>query len=555
MAKQPTDPVEAAKQELERRKRCDPLLWYAATPSQEKFLRRDVAVDAPFSLVSSQNRGGKSMVACADLALTLRGIHPHKQNYTNLTIMQFTPTRGQAVDVIGKKLFDDSELKLPDGSPKEAYNKPMIPPWEIAELNRPLIAGMRVPVSCTLKNGNKLLFSWSGAADQDKRIAGRRLDAVYIDEEAGTPELFAEVAARLLDARSDKNRPGLGYFVWAYTNTRYNEAYENFMTRAEQGAPGHKTFVLMPGENPAVDTIQREMLAGLMTEDQANIRMRGGVDAGDLVSIYGKQWSDERHILPDPYQIRPEDNLWVCYDPGVDHPMGMGIGAINRDEPLRIRAVKCWNYRGETIERDANNLAEWLAGRKIAGFVYDTNLKNRDRGGGPSVLSRFKELLAARGIIPQAGFYQSKKNHAPGIALFRHYLDPNPDDRTVPPLLVLDPPTPENGVGGLRNQVLKYRGKEATKFTGTGGVVKKDDELIDAFRYLINQRPAYNPTWACGLLVNMSTQRVAQQYADDRIPTQKPIVMDRPRYDFQNRVFLARRRDRATQGAWSMGNV
>lgn len=147
MAKQPVDPVEAAKQELERRKRCDPLAWVSPTPSQEKFLRRDVDTDAPFSLISALNRSGKSFASCLDLALTLRGIHPHRKNYTNLTIMQFTPTRGQAVDVIGKKLFDDSEVKLPDGAPKEAYGKPMIPPWEIAELNRPLIAGMRVPIS------------------------------------------------------------------------------------------------------------------------------------------------------------------------------------------------------------------------------------------------------------------------------------------------------------------------------------------------------------------------------------------------------------------------
>lgn len=549
------DPVERAKAELERRKRCDPLQWVSPTPSQEAFLRRDTVSDAPFSLISALNRAGKSFASCLDLAWTLRGVHPYKKNYSNLTIMQFTPTRGQAVDVIGKKLFDDSEIKLPEGAPKEAYGKPMIPPWEISELNRPLIAGMRVPVSCTLKNGNRLLFSWSGAADQDKRIAGRRLDAVYIDEEAGTPELFAEVAARLLDARSDKDRPGLGYFVWAYTNTRYNEAYENFMARSEQGAPGHKTFILLPGENPAVDTVQREMLAGLMTEDQANIRMRGGTDAGDLVSIYGKQWSDERHISSDPYHITPEDNLWVGYDPGVDHPTGMVVGAINKAEPLTVHIVKVWNYKGETIERDANNLRDWLSGRKIAGFVYDTNLKNRDRGGGPSVLTRFKELLATRGIIPMAGFYQSKKNHAPGIALVRHYLDPNPDDRTLPPLLMLDPPTPENGVGILRNQILKYRGKEATKFTGAGGVVKKDDEAIDSLRYMLMVRPSYNKSWACGLMSSNATQRVAKPYADDTMPAQKPMVIDRPRFDFANRVFLARRRDRATKGPWSMTSV
>lgn len=542
---------EKAKAILERRKRRDPLQWFVPSPTQEQFLRRDT-VKEPFTLVGSLSRGGKTAITMADLALMLRGIHPYRQNYRNLTIAVFTPTRMQAANVLAHKLFDDSEMLLPEGSPKEARNQPMIPEWEIERLSRPMQAGMRVPKEVVLKNGNRAIFSWTGADDQDAKIAGLKLDAAYIDEEAGTPRLFAEISSRLGDALSDPTRPGLGFFVWAYTNTRYNDAYENFKQRSEERVPGHKTFIIMPGENPAITAEARKMLAGTMDADQAKIRMEGGGDAGALVQIYHKQWGDARHLLDHDYQISPTDNLWVGYDPGVDHPMGMMIVAINREMPLRMTGVMAWNSRGETIENDANHLRDWLRGRKLAGFVYDTNLKNKDRGGGPSVLQRLRELLLSRGIDPMGGWYQSKKNHSPGIAMCRHYLDPNPDDRTVPPLFVLSKPNDQNCLGIVRQQILKYRGMESTKFTGAGGVVKKDDEFCDIFRYLSLQRPSYNPQWACGLALDISTQRVAILDVHDNLPTRNATMElpAPPRFDFSKQVFFSRSRDRKHGRNW-----
>lgn len=519
----------------------DPLRYVAPTPTQEEFFRRPMTDWA--ALLTSVSRGGKSTAACIDLAWTLRGIHPYRPNYKNLTLIQFTPSRLQAANVIGRKLFKSSELILPD-APAGVAAEPMIPAWEIAKLNEPNVAGMKVPYELIMRNGNRLLFSWSGVDGIAKRIAGLRLDGAYVDEDAGTTQLFDELYTRLLDAQSDASRPGLGYFVWGNTNLSYNEAYESFIERTARGVAGHRVFTIGKHENPAISSARREALKDVLSDDAASIRMDGGMSGGALVSIYHKQWGEARHILAQPYEIDPSDNIWIGYDPGVDHPMGMLAVAINREHPIRLNAIKAWNYRGETIERDADNLAMWLGGRKLAGFVYDTNLKNRDRGGGPSVLTRFKELMAARGIVPIAGFYQSKKNHAPGIALVRHYLDPNADDRTVPPLLMLAKPTPENGVGILRKQILAYRGREATKFTGPQGVVKKDDELVDALRYLCMNRPAYNADWACG-----GPDRVQRSVSDDtrataQIVSPQPSTTLHPRDEFRKHRIAQRQRRR-----------
>lgn len=526
----------------------DPLRHWTPTPTQERYLRSS----ARYRLLTSVNRGGKTACGCADLAWTLRGIHPYRPNYKNLVLIQFTTSRLQAAQVLGQKLFKHSELLLPGH--EDAAQEPMIPAREIEKLNEPNVAGMKVPYELIMRNGNRLLFSWAGVDNVWKRLKGLRLDGAFVDEDSGSMQLFDELYPRLLDAQSDAARPGLGFFSWQATNTEANEAYDAIVDRCKQRVDGHEMFVIGKHENPAISVAAREGLRNVLSADAIRVRVDGDVTAGDLVAIYHKQWGDARHVLPAPYEVQPEDNLWVGYDPGVDHPMGMLVCAVNRHNPRRLHAVQAWNYRGETIERDADHLATWLRGRKLAGFVYDTNLKNRDRGGGPSVLTRFKELLHDRGISPLAGFWQSKKNHAPGIALVRHYLDPNPDDRTVPPLLVLSPPTPENGVGTLRRQLTAYRGREASKFTGPGGVVKKDDELVDAVRYLIMAQPAWNVDWACGRALDIATHRVANLDAidtDNAVSlTMAPSTTSGPRFDFTARVFRSRSRDRR-RGAWS----
>jgi len=541
-------PAQKAQMILTQRERSDPLRWFVPSPTQEQFLRRDTK-EFPFVLLSAMNRAGKSAITLADMAMFLRGTHPYQPKHKNLTIAVFAPTRMQASNVIARKLFDDSELVLPKDAPAEARNQPMIPSWEIEKLSRPMQAGMRVPKEVVLKNGNRAIFSWTGADDQDAKISGVKLDAAYIDEEAGTPRLVAEIAARLTDSLSQG--VGLGFYVWAYTNTRYNDAFEDFKRRCEDKVRGHKTFHLMPGENPAITAEAREMLAGTMTKEQGDIRMRGTTDAGSLVQIFGKQWQDERHIHKEPYIISPEDNLWVGYDPGVEHPMGMLVAAINKEYPMRLNVVKCWSYKGETLEKDVDRLAEWLRGRNIAGFVYDTNLKNKDRGGGPSLLVRTKELMASRGIVPKHGFCQSKKNHAPGIAMLRHYMDPA-EERATPPLLMLDMATDENCVAQLRQQIMAYRGREETKFTGPGGVVKKNDDLVDPLRYLVMQRPYWVADFACGAARHIATQRVAFLDATGTIPV--PQKRDRtvqpPRFDFATGVYRSRDRRAARSSGW-----
>lgn len=558
MAKKPSgdEARQRAQALLEWRRRRDPLKWFVPSPTQEAFLRRDTSVN-PMALVTSVSRGGKSAITMADFSMLMRGIHPHIPAHPNLHVTVFAPTRNQVANVLGRKLFEDSELKLPEDAPPEARNQPMIPAWEIAELHRPLVDGMRVPKRLVMKNGNIATFSWTGVENQDTKIAGFRLDAAYVDEEAGNERLFSEIMARLTDALSDPARKGLGYFVWAYTNTRHNEAYESFKRRVEEGRKGHTIFTILPGENPAITSEARELVGGAMSAEQRAIRMEGGHDAGELVQVFARQWNDARHIMTEEYQIGHDDNIWASYDPGVLHPMGMLVAALNRENPMTLHIVKTWVLRGGTVEQDCDNLVNFLRGRRLAGFVYDSNFNNRDRGGGPTALQRFQELMSDRGVVPLVGYRRSKKMHTSGIAMVRHYMAPDRDNLAVPPLLRLSKPTPENGNEILRHQIVNYHGREETRFAGHGGVVKKNDESVDCLRYLCMARPLWRAEWACGKAVDIPITSVAFLDKTGTIPVVRMSEPEVPlqRFDPHARRAPLRWRDERRYSPWRVVDV
>jgi hypothetical protein len=132
----------------------------------------------------------------------------------------------------------------------------------------------------------------------------------------------------------------------------------------------------------------------------------------------------------------------------------------------------------------------------------------------------------------------------PGINMVRHYLDPDPYDVTAPALIRLDPIDADNGVGALRQQFLAYRGKESTKFTGEGGVVKKDDDLVDPMRYLCMHRVSYTEDGACG-----NETRI--QPDADQPPIEAPVAPVLATVEpYKRHLAMSRSRRRAGDDTW-----
>lgn len=491
MSETKESPVDQAIRILKERKAKDPLANYVPGATQRSCMMSKKMI----RMLQGANRSGKTSHMCVEFALAARRMHPIRTVNRPVTYILWATSREQIRDVLYQKLRVRSEIKGP------CSEEPMIPDYEVVKDHMVSGAGKPVCREIELKNGSKILFALSGIERSWTQLQGKGLVAgIGIDEQAGTQKLIDESMARLMELNNPTNIAEFGgaWFMWASSETMISDAWDQLKSICldSERNKDAEYFHITASENFAVTTEARERVGQFMSEQAYKIRVTGEGNARDLVLIYGKQWSDARHMLPKDHIPSDKANLWVGLDPGVDHNTGLVIVCIEPENPMKLIVVKVWDGKGGTIDSDVMQLAEWFAGRKMAGFVYDTNLKNRNRGGGPTLLEQMKDKLSAANLSP-SGYWQSRKNVWDGIQLTRSMLDPDPQNRSAAPMIVVNP-SEESGGKLLRWQFLKYSGKESTQFTGGGGVVKKDDDALDALRYVSMARPSWNRDHMCG---------------------------------------------------------
>ena len=537
---------EQIEREIMRRKALDPWNHFRPSPTQGRFL----ASPCRFRLITGGNRSGKSQTALFDMALCARGKHPNRPWYGPIEIIAFGVSRTQVANVMQEKLLRKSQLP---GLPGQL---PMIPEWEInwRESGSLKLAGVRVYYKVTLLNGSTIHFSWSDDEDAAMRLQGQKADYIYFDENAGNRKLVVEAMARLKDAISDPLRPWGGCLTWGATGTMINDGFETFRNKCiDPDEPEYAYFQVMPGENPAISKEADDIFEEFLTEEERKIRVTGEKTALDDVLIYGDHWRDERHVIRGPYTIRPEDNIWLAYDPGMDHPTGMLLAVVSPANPAQLRVVQFFNVRKTTMDQDARLLQQWLAGRRMAGVVYDTVMKNTDKRGS-STLALMKEAFEKLNISPMMGYFRAAKNHPQGIERVRRYLDPNPYDHEAVPLLICNM-TDTNGVGRFRYQMTSYRGNEEKQFRGPGGVVKKDDEGPDCIRYLCQRRVRYIDKMACGAATmqvvdpDMPPELLVAPADIQLTPYQRQLQLSRKAAELRNRRSAKSRRIRQSRVA------
>lgn len=472
---------------MEFRASRDPLMHYVPGATQLRFHQSP----ARFKLITGGNRSGKTAAKVVDIAWKLRGIHPYFPSYGPIRVFMFAQSRQQASQVIARKLFEHCEF------PGPLARFPLIPEHEIEDIGY-IKVGFKVPYYAKLKNGSEVLFGWSGVESTWKRFQGGQYDIVDFDENACEGTLLKEAYARVMDARNDPGKPWGGGILWSATGTQVDENFTDFRNRCQDERDHlHEMFKIPPGESGAAQGEALQEFAAMLTEEEKQIRITGDATMSDMLSIYGRQWDDNRHMRQTDYQVKPDDNLWIGYDPGVDHPTGILCAAVNKENPDKVRVIRCFNHRRQTLEFDVECIVNWLGGRGLEGLVYDPAAKKTERTSGLNVKNQLELMLAKRGVTIARGFIQGRNRHKDGIAIVRSYLDPDPYNKASEARVEFNP-SEESGCQEARRQMLKYRSYEAGKFTGVKGVVKRDDEMPDCLRYLLCARPSWNKKAPCG---------------------------------------------------------
>ncbi len=523
----PNQKRDAAKRAMAALRKQWAVFQYKPSKTQALFH----ASNAYFKLLTAGGRGGKTTAALVEIVKLALGVHETKKWYGPVNIIVCCLSRQQAAMTVQRKLFDQSEL------PGDAGMLPMIPDSEVREYGE-VKHGFRFYYNVTLKNGSMIHFTWSDDPKTWKRIQGVKADLVYIDENAGNEELVIELWKRLLDVQSDPSRaPWGGSFIWGATGTIVNPTFETFREACLSDPPqkDHAGFIIPAGETGAISKEAHARLASVLTEDQRRIHIDGTATSSDLVRIYGKQWDDKRHMLAEDYVVQPEDNLILGYDPGVVHPTGMVMCAISPRWPKRYIVVKCWLHAGQAIEYDIDCLDAWLLGRRMRAVIYDYAANERHKHAEPLIV-RIRQLLQQRDLIPHGNFIvEGDKRHYIGIQTVRSYLDPDPMNKGADALLVVNPSF-ESGGRMLRAQMMTYRGKESTKFTGPGGVVKKEDDIVDPLRYLCRKHFQHEAQYACGKQTKATERPMVVR------PESVVVVNDRPMTNFERQMAMSKAR-------------
>lgn len=490
--KQAEDPALLALAIMEQRRRQDPLTHFQPSDTQKRYLTRMCR----YSVLNGPTRGGKTAANAVDLAQCARRLHATKSvRSVNGIYLVFATARESIRDNWYGKLRVGSKLMGP------ASEFPLIPDHELLQ---PLSRGERFAGGGgdrTIKElvlrhpedpkkpGHRIIFNVSADPNVWKRIEGKdRVLGVYIDEAAGTKELLTECFRRLLETNSHpeiKREAGGGFISWSATETKINEAFIEFIEKCGDPAyPEYELFKIGAHENIAIDQTERDKMAQNMSADDYKVSMKNEGRAYDKYAIYGQQWNDLRHVRSADYEIGPDDNLWVGYDPGFDHNTGIVVAVINQQSPYKLRFVKFWSHPKTTISQDIDLLRRWLRGRAIEALVYDPSCHKTEKGTGKQLVTIIREELQRANIKCWRGLRMPYNSHEPGIYAVRRYLDPVPGKPEAEALIELNP-SQKSGCQRLRQQIVMYRSHEEGRFTGPHGVVKKDDDGVDCIRYLV----------------------------------------------------------------------
>jgi hypothetical protein len=467
---------------LDARAKKDPLRHYVPGPTQTRCeLSR-----ARYRWIGGPNRAGKSGHAAAELAKAARRMHPTRTvTSKNGLYLILAPSREQLSDPWGKKLLKESELK------GACFGFPMIPRHEIEKVYYVHGAGAPTPKEIVLKSGHRIMFLVSGDPNVWQRVQGKGMVlGIVIDEAAGNEQLISECALRLLDANSDpeiRRESGGGWILWGATETSVNLALSEYIGKCENPEyPDFEGFRINPGENPAISQDERDKLRPILGEDQSRIRLDGTGSAMGSLLIFGPHWDSSRHVRTTDYEIREDDNIWIGYDPGTNYT-GILLAAISKDNPRKVRVVKCWQPRRMTLDYDVGLIRDYLMGRALECFVYDPAARKVEKTG-LSVIGQLSEKLRMARVRMHRGLAMGRNRHEDGIPVVRYYMKPG--DRDEPYLEVN--PSQASGCGLLINQVMQYRNEESpTTLLGTEHVHKENDHLVDALRYLLCERPGW----------------------------------------------------------------
>ena len=502
-----TDAVADARRLIEEELRLDPVYRYFRDLAGSGH-RRVFESRSKLQGVRAAQRAGKTTVLAMEAAAYFRGMHPFRPRTFPARILVIAPSRAQLATIYAQRLLTASQLRVPEWLLKAEPDagvlatRPLIPVDELkkrANGKTPDITWAnspqgRSPGCIRHVDGTEMYFHISGDPRSWTRIEGMDFHAIFRDEAIGDDNIGNTLVTRLMDHWNRPDEPDAGFYKWVATELTITQERIDFMKKCEAGEANHELIELETSDNPAITEETRREAAAMLGDDEAAKRVWGteGAVGGSL--IFKGKFDRKRHVLAEHYEPSSEANLWVSWDPGLRHPFGLLFAALEPERPFQIRAVRFHNEARKTLDYQANLIAEWLDGRFLEGFVYDSSGATKsDYSRNESLFVQMDTLLRQLGVKIKKGMIPSKNRYEDSLPNLWRYLDPDPNDRNAEPLVMINP-APSPGCDTAVNQMYAYRFKNGVTPVLKGDAIHKvNDEFVDCLRYLASRQPRWVP--------------------------------------------------------------
>ena len=460
-----------------------PLTTYYQTlagPSHTSYLKSQTL----FNCIDAANQSGKTTALQAKCVAKLLGKDPYGPNFPRRILVIITRT-DQAATVWGKRLLKACEL------PGDVGKLPWIDAHYIKKVNwKPAQKFGRYPGSFELHNGSEYYMALAGDPDSWLGLEGLKFDDVFRDEATGSESLSEELEPRLWVARTDPNKPGAGGTDWGATQTKDNEEFRKFRQSCMEGKENHAYFYFPTEENSSVSREVREAARSRMSEESYLVRAMGIGATTDRVKVIAPYWIPAIHERQEPYRIRPDDNLWITFDPGWKDKCGILCSVVSKDRPRHIRVVRWFTYKFGGYNQAVMDMKSWLDGRVCTRIVCDAQIHASMQHTGRTYYTEFCELLKTHKVECHADPLWEKPRIEDSLSNLQDCLqnhgtahDPYRNSLEVD----IAGPLCEPFIGELLNS--RWQVDREGNVLKT--MVQKNLEAFDCLRYLVHQRPQW----------------------------------------------------------------
>lgn len=483
---------------LDKRLRLDPAWRFYRTFASQKQ-REVIESTALYLHIDKPNQVGGTATMLVDAALYIKGIHPTKPRPKEpLQVLFIVPKKAQMGTIFGRRLFKESSIVTTSEAYRSVLEKepdlatlgkiPLLCPESVAHLEKTGSSMGRVVSKATVPGpyGNDELFFYISGDDKAwETVMGNNYHAIYRDESVAKgqnlmPELRMRVAIH--HDRHGIDRPGCGYIRWGCTTLKFSEELRDFTNLCKAKAEGHDQIRLSAADNPAISDKTRKALAVGMSDVETKKRIWGTSTAMDEDLILRVDRS--KVLLPQPYQVQPEDNLWLAYDPGWRDPCAIAMFAVPQGTRHAILlAYRSWAY-GTTHEHVAC-MADMLSGRLAVSIVCDPAIKRTDGATGSSNYDVFCQAVQTAGIRLNSAPCLGRNGYEDTVPLLQTYLS-HQEGRAM----YFD--RDGDGTDDALCQFEAFRYKEgATRKLLEANVYQKNVQAVDAARYFVSRFPLW----------------------------------------------------------------